>query len=771
MAKKKTVLSKSQKGKEAVKKGKKFEDKVADLYRLLGAEVIQNIMVCQKKVDVFATFRIPGSSIGHRIIVECKDEIKAKKQNQRLMQLNGLLNTARKAHEADSAAIITRVPWGDIAKGYAKKEGIELLTYQEKVSQLIDFSPYLQDLVKKFDIKDPAKQKDPPLGSYFVDMPAVQKLNGDIQTIPKLSEYLKDQIINNNEIKHWAILGEYGTGKTSLAQKIARDFAHAYIENPGFVRVPILFSLREFTKALKIDSLVTSFLDAECSVINPRYKLFQAMNEAGVFLLIFDGFDEMALRVEADTLEMNLLEIDKLTAIQNSKTIITSRIEYFITGEEEQKCLSPKDSLLPTRDTEYKTIRITAWEDQQINDFLQKRVPLIKGVKQNWEFYRDEMKKIDGLSDLSHRPVLLDMIVKTLPALIASGKPINRPNLYETYLDGELKRQKIVKRRELLLSQPVRLNVLENIAIDFYDGVFDSIKFKDSRSYVRKIVKPPPAEIEAYTRDFVTCSFLMRKGDEYQFSHRSIMEYLVAKTLNTEINSDKLVRFAKRRLDPVVASFIAEFNPKKELLWKWIYSTKGKNLDIGFLGGNSATLLCLLDKSELVGKDLSRTAILGANLEDINLIGTNFTDTILHRSNLINARFLKNELSKANIHGITVSLILLFKLKEKQNGRKTINIIEKSIEMLFMQPILRLGGYIFEHLDPEYCIAKLMMNARGQEGLELLTKENILSKTTAIKMAFYSNEYEELIQSIPEALRDFANEVISRKFSRRWVMF
>ena len=148
MAKKKisrkSVSTRTSKGKASVEKGAKFEDTVADVYRLLGADVIPNIEICQKKVDILATFRLPGSPTGHRVIVECKDEKKAPAQNQRVMQFTGLLDTARKAGEADSAAIITRFPWSDQAKGFAKKSGIELLTYAQKMTQLIDLTQYLR---------------------------------------------------------------------------------------------------------------------------------------------------------------------------------------------------------------------------------------------------------------------------------------------------------------------------------------------------------------------------------------------------------------------------------------------------------------------------------------------------------------------------------------------------------------------------------------------------------------------------------------------------
>lgn len=71
---KKKSTPKSANGGTAAEKGRSFEDQVADLYRMLGARVTQNIEIHQKKVDVLATFRIPGSSREHTVIVECKDE-------------------------------------------------------------------------------------------------------------------------------------------------------------------------------------------------------------------------------------------------------------------------------------------------------------------------------------------------------------------------------------------------------------------------------------------------------------------------------------------------------------------------------------------------------------------------------------------------------------------------------------------------------------------------------------------------------------------------
>ena len=115
----KTASKQSTEAKASVVKGTGFQDQFAELCELLGAKVRKNIEICQKKVNVFAVFRLPGTGMGHRVIVECKDERTARAQNQRVMQSKSLLDTARKPVEADSSEIITRAPWSDQAKGFA----------------------------------------------------------------------------------------------------------------------------------------------------------------------------------------------------------------------------------------------------------------------------------------------------------------------------------------------------------------------------------------------------------------------------------------------------------------------------------------------------------------------------------------------------------------------------------------------------------------------------------------------------------------------------
>jgi len=634
-------------------KGRRFENDVAQLYRLQGASVVQNIEINQKKVDILATFMYP---VRHRVIVECKDEKRAVNANQRVMQFHGVLDIARQTGDAESAEIVTRVPWGDAAKGFAHKSGIRLMTYNEKLASLIDFTDYLNELIKRFENGDPGRPSEPPLSKCYVDLSAEFRAQGKARRIPIIDSFIHEWIREEDRHRHLAIFGGYGAGKSSLCHKLVHDLAESYLNDPNSNRIPVLLNLRAFVGKLDIDAYITSFLDRECRVANPKFHLFNAMNDAGIFLLVFDGFDEMATKVDADTLESNLIELEKLAVAQSTKVILTSRPEYFISAEEESVALNPSMSIFKNRAIHYEPLKILPWSDIQVQTFLKKRVPLVKGVKKTWVYYRNRIKAIGSLSDLSQRPVLLDMIVKTLPRLIESGEGINLTNLYRTYLIEEIRRQKITKKRTLLLSDKDRLAILEELAVDLSCNTIPSITFTDARVRVEEMVNPPKQDLEAHTRDFLTNSFLVRRGDDYHFSHKSISEYLVGTRLVDEIKVGIPNIFGRTKLSPVVIDFLREISLDTSVLWRWIYSTRMPLRDnLVYVGGNAVTLLRALSATALTSKDLSNTVLTGSQLADTSLLGTDFRHAKLNNAWLYGCPFLRADVSSADISNSLVS--------------------------------------------------------------------------------------------------------------------
>lgn len=751
---KKFLSIRTLKGKESVEKGAKFEDKIASMYKLLGAEVVQNVMINNKKVDILATFRIPTKHKGHRIIVECKNV--KKNMSQTVMEFEGILKNARTLDVADAAEIITSTPWSDQAKGFALESSVELFTYEQKISSLIDFKSYLKKIIDSFENGYSKLQSDPPLKAYYVDPIAEHTTNkGNVQKII-VEDYINKWVQQKNTCSQMAVLGEFGTGKTSFCLKLAHDFANQYLKSPISNRIPILFNLRDFTKTLKIEPLISSFLDIECEATNPKFSLFRSMNEAGFFLIIFDGFDEMAEKVDADILEKNLLEIEKLATPQKSKIIITSRIEHFVSLEEEKKSFKPKCEALPIREIEYEALKIIPWNEEQINCFLQKRVSLIKDKKHSWSYYRDRINEFQGLSELSSRPVLLDMIVKTLPQLIESGVKINRSNLYKTYLNAEIRRQKIIKGRTLLLSNEDRFSLLKNIAMDIYDGRISVITQLDALKYIEKYLKVSKNELEFYSRDFLTCSFLIRKGDEYHFAHKSIMEYLTAKSLIEKINENSFEIFDRKLIDPVVNGFLVELRPDTNTLLSWLESTQTEDMKKSkYLGGNAATILCKYNRGVLSGKDLSRAILLGADLSFAYLVGTNFSHAYFQNINLANAQFREVDIISSQFIDVTVSFWFVGKSNEIEKKEDFHFLIKETLQII--ESINRRYSWEIHKLDVDSFVGKINISIPKFEHIRIIQNEFTIRPDIEF-VAVYAEEWQKLIQKIPENKRYVLNQ-------------
>ena len=213
-------------------------------------------------------------------------------------------------------------------------------------------------------------------------------------------------------------------GRRHSARSWARDLAVKCLQaKPGaHQRIPILIPLQDFPRGqADIEVFITGHLARRCGVRNANYEAFKAMNDKGLLLLLFDGFDEMAVHVDEDTILGNLAQIEQFALTPNSKVILTSRPEYFKTRHEEEEALH--STKLLSRRAKYTRLNLLPFDAQQIRYFLQRRIPTIPEANQNWRYYLAEIERIHDLRDLSRRPVLLEMIVKTLPVLVAEGSP------------------------------------------------------------------------------------------------------------------------------------------------------------------------------------------------------------------------------------------------------------------------------------------------------------------------------------------------------------
>ena len=90
------------------------------------------------------------------------------------------------------------------------------------------------------------------------------------------------------------VLGDFGRGKTSFLRQLARTLP---AELPGLL--PILVELRGLEKAPTLDELLSQYLVRQgVEDISPAKLRY--MIHSGRVGLLFDGFDELELRVGYD---------------------------------------------------------------------------------------------------------------------------------------------------------------------------------------------------------------------------------------------------------------------------------------------------------------------------------------------------------------------------------------------------------------------------------------------------------------------------------------
>jgi len=539
---------------------------------------------------------------------------------------------------------------------------ISFQTIHEIEQRLINFDRYLDKLIREFESGDPERLGHPPLNDIYVEVnakPYGTKMAKELPISSTISEWIEDE-----DQSAALILSGYGTGKTTFSRKLAYQLASAYknSKNKSGLRIPILIPMRRFPKFSEwdVEAFIIAHLKKSCNVANPDYEAFQVMNNAGMFVLIFDGFDEMSVGADGTQIKRNFLEIAKFASHPKAKVLITSRPEAFLSEIEEKDVLS---HIYDNRNIQmFRRLELCLFSSEQLNIFLQKRIPFINGngnKAEDWKYYRQQIDNTIGLSDLVSRPVLLEITINALPKLIAEGQEITRPRLYETYLESEIERQIIHKQRNFLIhNKDFRLRLAEEIACHLFSDEnrglsLTALEMQDVLG--AEFTKEQRSNLDAYVRDFISCSFMNRSENDFRFSHLSFAEYLAARAVVREIGSVNPKFMGRGYFTPQIRNFIQEIlvhqNDEslqwRKVLWDWIKDTANQpDSDQEYLGGNSISLFAHMGEP-LMGVELQNTVLLRAELQDVDLSGANLSGANLTKSNLTDSQLNRSDLSSS----------------------------------------------------------------------------------------------------------------------------
>src|SRR5262245_12874891 len=127
----------------------------------------------------------------------------------------------------------------------------------------------------------------------------------------------------------------------------------------------------------------------------------------------------MADRVRWDVTQSNFRELSRAAELQG-KVILTCRTHYFKDRSEQVRVIGEGPRLSETETELYRELRqrsnaevvyLQEFRNRQIRGYLQKARPKL------WRADWRKIRQIYNLKDLATRPLLLDMIVNSLPKL------------------------------------------------------------------------------------------------------------------------------------------------------------------------------------------------------------------------------------------------------------------------------------------------------------------------------------------------------------------
>jgi sulfatase modifying factor 1 len=215
--------------------------------------------------------------------------------------------------------------------------------------------------------------------------------------------------------------------------------------------------------------------------------------------------------------------------------VLTCRTPYFRTRQEAEELLSRRDDLPEssqlsgrlidlTDRPNFEIVHLLPFDRDDIQAMLRARFPA------EWERYWRQIERTYNLAELAQRPVLLDMIARSLPDL-QPGQAVNAAQLYEAYTDLWLARDE-EKGRTLITRMDKRL-FMQELALETLRREQLSIHYSRLPERVRQHFRLEKAhEIDYFEHDIRTCSFLNRDGEgNYRFVHKSFQEFFVAQWL------------------------------------------------------------------------------------------------------------------------------------------------------------------------------------------------------------------------------------------------
>ncbi|HEY9650829.1 MAG TPA: NACHT domain-containing protein, partial [Coleofasciculaceae cyanobacterium] len=406
---------------------------------------------------------------------------------------------------------------------------------KEALPQVLELpKEHLERLIKTGDLELPPEVLESFTKTGQLDAEAIKEIlerykqSYAQETTRSVLELIED----GQTYPYLVILGDPGSGKSTLVQYIALQWAATAIKNESSPPLPLLIELRRYVQSRdkqKCQNFV-EFCQQGHGFIYPLHS--QQLNErlrTGMVFVLFDGLDEV---FEASKREEVITEIIRFTQdYPQVRVLVTSRV----IGYQPQRL----------RDEKFRHFMLQDLEAEQIHEFLARWHDLAFGAgeegKKKQERLQQAIEESPAIGQLAGNPLLLTMMAilnrnQELPRnraelysqaskVLLQQWDVERALIQKDAITIDFKDKQAILRRiayqmqendKGLAGNLINAEDLEGILTGYLEKNLD---IRDAGANAKSIVK------QLRERNFILC-FL--GADYYAFVHRTFLEYFCA---------------------------------------------------------------------------------------------------------------------------------------------------------------------------------------------------------------------------------------------------
>ena len=340
-----------------------------------------------------------------------------------------------------------------------------------------------------------------------------------------------------------ALLGDLGIGKTTTSILLTRKLLELR-KSDRQLPLPIYFDLRNLSPKTLTDFGLRTVLARLLSVstVSPVEvdDLLDTIRSENI-LVIFDGLDEVLVHLlpnDGQRLTRSLLEILTLTNTDKGKSapqtrlLLSCRTQYFRNIKEEFAFFDGQGRERVCGE-DYIVFTLLPFDEDQIREYLARNIP---GSDSDQLF--EMIRSVHDLRALAAQPVMLDMIREVLPSIendLSRGVRIRSVDLYERFVDQWLTRDdgkhSLIPEHKTLLMMHLAWQVWCSGSRTWSARWMEEWMLQFLHLHQEMELDYEPRMPAQWKQDLRTATFLSRRGDDFSFTHSSLLEFFLARRL------------------------------------------------------------------------------------------------------------------------------------------------------------------------------------------------------------------------------------------------